>query len=437
MAKNKYYRMKSKSWSPSSWRKFVASQQPDWDKQKMSPVIEELSSLPALVFSGETRNLMKELEGAHFGESLVLQVGNCAETFEDCNGKTIHNFLRILLQMSVLLEQMTKKKVVKIGRIGGQYAKPRSGTTEIIDGKEINTYRGDMINSIKSDSVSRTPDPKRMIESYFRSSATINLIRAFTQGGYLDIVNFDDWKKHPLTGDIDQRLNKIEIEELSSKNIYISHEGLILDYESCFARIDTTITKKYYSTSAHTLWIGERTRSSQGAHANFFSGVENPIGIKLSHNYDISDVSDLLDKLNPNNTIGKIMIIVRMGRENISTNLPQLIERIKKLGKNVIWMCDPMHGNTKSNGFQKFRHFDDILCELEEFIDICESQKVFFGGVHLEITSDDVTECLGGIDDIKEHDLEKNYQSKVDPRLNASQSLEIIIRMSQKLNQYE
>lgn len=429
--------MEKIKWSPNSWKNFESLQQPDWNNKILEDVLLKLKNLPALVFSGETRNLSEDLLDVYEGGSFVLQVGNCAESFDECNGRNIHNFLRIFLQMSCIFELLSGKKVIKIGRIAGQYAKPRSKEKEFINDQELYTYRGDMVNSYKKTLDGRTPDPKRLLEGYFKSVSTLNLLRAFNQGGYLDIENFNDWSKHPQVQDfLQNNIKKIELENLSSRRVYISHEGLLLDYESCFARIDTTVTQKWYSTSAHTLWIGERTRSSTGAHVEFFSGVGNPIGVKISHNFEIEDIRNLLLKLNPSKEKSRIIFIIRMGKDNIGIFLPKLIRGVQNLGYNIIWMCDPMHGNTKSKNGLKFRNFDDIYNEVSSFIDICHYESVIPGGIHLEITSDDVTECIGGLVDINLEDLQKKYESKVDPRLNASQSLEIISKISKKIKSY-
>ena len=426
--------MTTKKWTTNSWKLRRADQQPIWNTESLNKVLDELKNLPALVFSGETRDLSKDLLDVYQGKSFILQVGNCAESFEECSGKNIHNFLRIFLQMSCVLELLSGKSVIKIGRIAGQYAKPRSTQKETIDGEEMYTYRGDMINSDTKIKKDREPDPKRLLEGYFRSASTLNLLRAFTQGGYLDVANIGDWSKHPqIQNFLQKNIPRIELDDLSSKKIYISHEGLLLDYESCFARIDTTVTQKWYSTSAHTLWIGERTRCSTGAHVEFFSGIENPIGIKISHNFDIQDLKNLLAKLNPDKKKSRIMFIIRMGKDNINTYFPDLIKEIEGLDYKIIWMCDPMHGNTKIKDGIKFRNFDDIYSELSSFIKICHSEGINPGGLHLEITSDDVTECVGGMIDVCEEDLKRRYTSKVDPRLNASQSLELIYRVSEKL----
>jgi len=429
--------MENIKWSPNSWKNFECLQQPDWNNKILEDVLLKLKNLPALVFSGETRNLSEDLLDVYEGGSFVLQVGNCAESFDECNGRNIHNFLRIFLQMSCIFELLSGKSVIKIGRIAGQYAKPRSKEKEFINDQELYTYRGDMVNSYEKTLDERTPDPKRLLEGYFKSVSTLNLLRAFNQGGYLDIENFNDWSKHPQVQDfLQNNIKKIELENLSSGRVYISHEGLLLDYESCFARIDTTVTQKWYSTSAHTLWIGERTRSSTGAHVEFFSGVSNPIGVKISHNFEIEDIKNLLLKLNPRKEKSRIIFIIRMGKDNIRIFLPKLIRGVQNLGYNIIWMCDPMHGNTKSKNGLKFRNFDDIYDEVSSFIDICHCESVIPGGIHLEITSDDVTECIGGLVNINLEDLQKKYESKVDPRLNASQSLEIISKISKKIKSY-
>ena len=433
------------SWNNSSWQYFKADQQPEWiDIAALENVKSTLESLPSLVFSGETRRLKEELKEVNRGNAFILQAGDCSESFADCNGPKIHNYLRVLLQMALIISHKTNKKIIKIGRIAGQYAKPRSSNYELVDGQKIHAYRGDMVNNHFPSKECRMPDPKRLLEGYYRSAATLNLIRAFTQGGYTEIKHLNDWKVHSFANEISQMEDFIELEnELSislaeinsctqsilNDEIYISHEGLLLDYEEAFTRIDT-ITGDFYNTAAHSLWIGDRTRNSSGAHAEYFSGIGNPVGIKVGSSCDLDDLVELIKKINSQNEEGKVILILRLGVKNIDKYFPKIITKIKSENLNVIWSCDPMHGNTFTYGSYKVRDIDDILIELKSFFSICKSCNVIPGGVHLEITSGHVTECIGGLSGLSLDDLASNYVSKVDPRLNAAQALETAFEFS-------
>lgn len=431
---------KAGPWSLDSWRKFPIAQQPNWRKtDELNSVLSSLRLLPSLVFSGETRNLKKSLISVEQGEAFIIQAGNCSESFSDCNGPKIHNFLRILLQMSMIMSHCSGKRIVKIGRVAGQYAKPRSTNTDFIDGVEMDAYRGDNVNDFASIESARIPDPSRLLEGYFRSAATLNLIRAFYQGGYTAIANVLDWKAHFFKNEIANHTAYKKIEQQVTTlhdtklfgglqgitdPIYVSHEALLLDYEEAFTRIDTT-TGDYYCTSAHSLWIGNRTRQINGAHVEFFRGIGNPVGIKISSDIVDTDLCQLVEKVNPANEKGKITIISRMGVNQINGFLPKLIRLLKKEGRNVSWMCDPMHGNTFSHNGFKVRSFDDIVAELKSFFAICKSEGVTPAGVHLEITEEYVSECIGGIAGPELVDVPERYMTKVDPRLNASQAIEL------------
>ena len=435
-------------WTRDSWRNFPILQQPDWsDIIALSNTIKKLKELPALVFSGETRRLKSELANVNKGDSFILHVGNCSESFSDCNGPKIHNFLRIILQMAMVLNINSGKKIIKLGRVAGQYAKPRSNNYETINEKRIPVYRGDIVNDFNPTLDARQPEIGRLLEGYFRSAATLNLIRAFTQGGYSDIDNLLDWKEHFYAKEISaldyyKKLEKKLTKSIANKEIpfncnqgdiiYISHEALLLDYEEAFARIDTT-TGDYYSTSAHSLWIGDRTRQPEGAHIEFARGIANPIGVKIGPSYEFEKILNVINKLNPENEGGKIMLIVRMGKNKILDKLPILIRGIKRIHANVIWCCDPMHGNTFKHANYKVRSFDDIISETKLFFEICNIEKVVPGGIHLEITGEYVSECVGGITGLKLDDLKENYETKVDPRLNAAQALETSFILSELL----
>lgn len=435
-----------KQWTLDSWRDCPISQQPTWEKDlHFQNVINELKNLPSLVFSGETRSLIQDLSRDHH---FILQVGNCAEMFDDCNGPKIHNYLKIFLQMSMVIEHETKMSVIKIGRIAGQYAKPRSNDYEEVDGHKIPCYRGDIVNSSIPLLEKRQPNPSNMIEAYFRSAATLNLIRAFMQGGYSDISNWNDWNNHffykeilnyeyyqsfikQLSKSINCGISKIDT--LKVDRLYTSHEALILDYEEAFTRIDTTYGG-FYDTSAHFLWIGDRTRNKKGAHIEFLRGIGNPIGIKIGPTLVVEDIISIIRVINPNNLRGKIVLIIRMGKSNIDNLLRPLLKAIVINNLNVSVISDPMHGNTYLHNGIKVRAFDDIIKELKSFFSICREENVLPAGVHLELTSENVTECVGGLTALKHEDLSHNYISKVDPRLNAAQALELAFIISGLIN---
>ncbi len=442
--------MKDKLWSVGSWREFPISQQPDWpDKNKLRNATDELRTLPALVFSEETRNLKNDLRNVNKEKSFILQAGDCSESFSDCNGPKIHNYLRIMLQMSAILSLSSKKNIVKIGRIAGQYAKPRTSDFEVVNGEKIPCYRGDMVNDYEPTRQARTPDPYRLLEAYFRSAASLNLVRAFTQGGYTQIQNFSDWKHHFFSGVVSESDDFVEFEKklnfyladkglpldraLKNDIIYTSHEALILDYEEAFVRVDT-IKGVYYSTSAHMLWIGDRTRDVGKAHVEFARGIGNPIGVKIGPTCDPDELISIINLLNPENEEGKIVLICRLGKNNIETNLPTIIKAVSKADLNVLWVCDPMHGNTFVYNNYKVRSFNNVVDETKLFFGICYSEGVVPGGIHLEITPDNVTECVGGKCGLSFSDLEKQYNAKVDPRFNAAQALEFAFILSELIH---
>ena len=437
-------------WTKSSWQRFPISQQPEWpDVNRLQEIIAELKKLPSLVFSGETRKLSHELKEVNKSKVFILQVGNCAESFSDCNGPKIHNFLRIMLQMSMVLEYKTNKKIIKIGRIAGQYAKPRSSYFDVINGEKIPTYRGDIVNEFTPTMAARTPKPEKLIEGYFRSASTLNLIRAFIQGGYNDINNLKDWQAHffskeiseleyyrKFANEITNSLKGINTDLLTDKNsdqIYTSHEGLLLDYEEAFTRLDTTFGG-YYDTSAHFIWIGDRTRQIDSAHIEFVRGIGNPIGIKIGPNYELEELIKVIKRVNPDNIEERLVLIIRMGMEQVKTKLKPLIKAIKENELNAIWICDPMHGNTFTHNNFKVRSFNDIVNEIKSFFNICKTENIIPGGIHLEITDENVSECIGGINGLTLSNLGDNYITKVDPRLNAAQALEIAFIVSELLN---
>jgi 3-deoxy-7-phosphoheptulonate synthase len=437
-------------WTPGSWRNFPVKQQPSWpDEKHLKEVVARLRELPSLVFSGETRKLREALTGVSEGNSFILLVGNCAESFSDCHGPKIHNFLRIVLQMALVIKYKTDRQIIKIGRIGGQYAKPRSDDYEYVDGERIPSYRGDMVNDCAPTYEARIPNPDRLLEGYFRSAATLNLIRAFTQGGYNEIKNLRDWKEHFFSKDISKlpyymKLEKDLTSALENKEVifnttserdqlFVSHEGLLLEYEEAFTRIDTTFGG-YYDTSAHLIWIGNRTRRSDGAHVEFARGIGNPIGVKVGPDYNLVDLLTLIKKINPKNEDNKLILISRMGHDIIREKLKPLIQVIKSKKLNVVWVCDPMHGNTFVHNNYKVRSFDHIASEIKSFIEVCNDENVIPGGVHLEITAENVSECIGGINGLTLSSISDNYVTKVDPRLNAAQALEMAFIVSESLN---
>jgi 3-deoxy-7-phosphoheptulonate synthase len=440
---------KQSDWTPSSYRGFPAVHQPEWlDIEKLEKTLQNLRQLPSLVFSGETRMLKNQLTGVNDGKHFLLQIGNCSESFSDCNGPLIHNFLRIMLQMEMVLALNGGKEIIKVGRVAGQYAKPRSQATESLGGREMITYRGDNVNSDLPDENMRRPDPGRLLEGYYRSAATLNLIRAFTQGGYTELPNISDWEHHFFNSEIhnleyyqrfEEKLTKaisggnISPERLQhGRQIFISHEALLLNYEEVFTRLDTTMGG-YYDTSAHLLWIGDRTRQPGGAHVEFMRGIGNPVGIKVGPDFKPDDIVEVVRTINPSNEKGKIILISRMGKDRVEEKLTLLIRSIQSEGLEVIWSCDPMHGNTFAHNGYKIRAFDDIVQELKGFSSVCRAEGVIPGGVHLEVTGENVTECTGGVTGLSLDDIPANYKTKVDPRLNAAQALELAFVISEMI----
>lgn len=446
--------MNKPSWTKSSWRSFPAEQQPGWPADKVyADTLHSLSQLPPLVFAGEARTLKEQLAEAVEGKAFVLQCGDCSEDFSSCTGPAIRELLKVILQMSVVLAYSGEKKVIKIGRIAGQYAKPRSSSTELVDGVEIPSYRGDMVNSPEPTLQARTPDPRKMLEGYFRAAATLNLARAFTRGGYAALERVQEWHRESLdTLPAGQKYQQIvkQIRKtinfmtaigldtnsflLNQVMLYTSHEALLLDYEEALTRMDST-TGDWYDCSAHMLWIGDRTRQIDGAHVEFMRGVLNPIGFKIGPNHDIDDIKKLIQKLNPGNEPGRLTLITRFGADKIDKYLPHLIQEIQKEGFKVVWSCDPMHGNTYQNSYgQKTRKIDEILNEIRSFHQIHIAEGTHAGGVHLELTGENVTECIGGSRQLLDEHLQQNYQSNCDPRLNAEQSVELVFELAEMLH---
>ncbi len=443
----------SPSWSKSSWHGFTALQQPTWpDQARYDQVIESISTLPPLVFAGEIRELKKSLAKAVEGEAFLLQGGDCSEEFSRCTAPNIRETLKVLLQMAVVLTYAGGKPVIKVGRMAGQYAKPRSSDTEMVNGEEIASYRGDMANSVEPFAEARIPDPERMLKGYYLSAATLNLLRAFTRGGFATLRRVQAWnqefvKQSPmgrsyerLARQISQALDFMEtigistdIPQMKQVQFFTSHEALLLGYEDALTRQDST-SGDWYDCSAHMPWIGDRTRQIDGAHVEFLRGVLNPLGIKIGPKHDIDDILALIERLNPVNEPGRITLITRFGARDIEKHLPPLLRAVKNSGLKVVWTCDPMHANTfTAHSGHKTRNFDDILTELRYFFELNWSEGTIPGGVHFELTGDNVTECIGGARHLADEHLGRNYQTTCDPRLNAEQSLELAFQLAEMI----
>ncbi|MEE9328672.1 MAG: 3-deoxy-7-phosphoheptulonate synthase class II [Parvularculaceae bacterium] len=441
------------NWTPESWRNKPAKHIPEDypDPAALASVEAELCSYPPLVFAGEVRTLRERLAQVAQGNGFLLQGGDCAESFKEFHPDNIRDTFRVLLQMAVALTFGAAMPVVKVGRIAGQFGKPRSSTIETIDDVTLPSYRGDNINGMAFTKEARLPDPQRLLKAYGQSAATLNLIRAFAKGGYADLRNVHKWnlefvkgnaqseRYQTLAGKISEAMAFMEAcgvtsefsKPLSEVEFYTSHEGLLLGYEQAMTRIDST-SGKYYDTSAHMVWIGDRTRQPDGAHVEFCKGIENPIGIKCGPTLSSDDLLQLLDILNPDNVAGRIVLIARFGANNVAGGLPPLVRAVEQAGRNVVWSSDPMHGNTiKADNGYKTRAFDSILKEIETFFQVCRSEGAHPGGVHFEMTGQDVTECLGGAQAISESDLSSRYHTHCDPRLNASQALELAFTLAE------
>ena len=445
------------SWTPSSWRAFPIKQQPTYDdKETLKKVEEELSSYPPLIFAGEARRLKKKLALAGRGEAFLLQGGDCAESFADFNAQNIKNLFKLMLQMNMVLMYSTGKPIVKVGRIAGQFAKPRSSDFEEKDGTKLPSYRGDIINSIEFSEKARIPNPKNMLRAYNQSAATLNLLRAFSRGGLADLKKVHQWnlefiKDNPLGKRYEELSDKIDramkfmeacginsdlLPQLHQTTLYTSHEALLLNYEEALTRQDRE-TGEWYDCSAHMLWIGDRTRDLNEAHIEFFRGIQNPIGCKVGPSMQPDELLALIDALNPDNEEGRLNLIVRMGASKISELYPPLLKAVRDAGKNVVWTIDPMHGNVEksSTGF-KTRNFDNILSEVEQFFAIHKEMGTVAAGIHLEMTGNDVTECTGSTScAITDEGLASRYHTQCDPRLNASQALELAFMLSDTIEQ--
>jgi len=446
-------------WNPSSWRDFPIKQQPEYkDKEVLKKVVEELRTFPPLIFAGEARELKEKLAQVAKGEAILLQGGDCAESFANFNAANIRDLFKVLLQMNMVLMYATGKPVVKIGRIAGQYAKPRSSDYEEIGGQKLPSYRGDIVNDIAFTPEAREARPEKMLEAYYKSAATLNLIRAYARGGFADLRAIHKWNLEFLQGNelenkfeeladkITQALRFMEAcgvnpdntPQLKQTTLYTSHEALLLEYEEALTRKDT-FTGDWYDCSAHFLWIGDRTRDLDGAHVEFFRGIKNPIGCKVGPSMKPDELLQLIDKLNPENEPGRLTLIVRMGASKIGELFPPLLRAVKEAGKEVVWSIDPMHGNTyKTDGGLKTRDFENILSEVKQFIQIHKAEGTIPGGMHLEMTGSDVTECTGSISaSITEEGLKSRYHTQCDPRLNANQALELAFMVAETFKELQ
>lgn len=449
-------RTMSENWSPESWRTKPIFQVPTYpDQNRLAEVEESLRNFPPLVFAGEARRLKESLADVAEGKAFLLQGGDCAESFAEFHANNIRDTFRVLLQMAVVLTYGAAMPVVKVGRMAGQFAKPRSADTETIDGVTLPSYRGDNVNGSEFTAEARIPDPERMVRAYNQSAATLNLLRAFAQGGYADLHKVHQWTLGSVAGTLadaryqemcnrlDETLAFMEAcgmtsdttPQLRETDFFTSHEALLLQYEQALTRVDST-SGDWYDCSAHMLWIGERTRQLDAGHVEFLRGVQNPLGFKAGPGMGADDLLRLIDRLNPANEAGRITIITRMGADKVGEVLPGLIRAVQREGRKVVWSCDPMHANTvKAAGGYKTRPFDAILAEVRAFFAVHKAEGSHAGGVHFEMTGQDVTECLGGMIDITEDELGDRYQTACDPRLNATQSLELAFLIAEQLKE--
>ena len=444
------------NWTPNSWRNLPIVQQPEYpDQAALKQVEETLSTMPPLVFAGEIRNLQSHLAEVANGNAFLVQGGDCAESFAEFNANKIRDTFQVLLQMAVVLTFAGSCPVVKIGRMAGQFAKPRSAATETSGGIELPSYRGDIVNGIDFTAESRVADPERLLQAYHQSASTLNLLRAFAQGGFADLHQVHRWnqgfvdksplgeKYQHLATQIDQALAFMEACGLTSEttpqihetSLYTSHEALLLGYEEALTRKDS-ITDQWYDCSAHMLWIGDRTRQPDHAHVEFLKGIQNPIGVKVGPTTSTDDLIRLMDILNPDNIPGRLTLIARMGADNIEDMLPPLVRTVKSEGRNVVWSSDPMHGNTiKASSGYKTRSVNAILKEMKGFFQVHRAEGTYAGGVHFEMTGQNVTECIGGAYQITEEGLADRYDTFCDPRLNGEQALELAFLIADTLKE--
>ncbi|MEM0988728.1 MAG: 3-deoxy-7-phosphoheptulonate synthase class II [Pseudomonadota bacterium] len=442
------------AWTRESWRNKTGLQMPGYpDQAALGAVTEKLASYPPLVFAGETRALTAKLARVAKGEAFLLQGGDCAESFAEFSADNIRDTFRVLLQMAVVLTFGGRKPVVKVGRMAGQFAKPRSADMETVEGVELPSYRGDIINGFDFNEGARIPDPERMAQAYLQSAATLNLLRAFSQGGYADLHRVAAWNLGFAT-DSPQSERYLAMAErvrdavdfmsstgvtsdnshpLRGVDFYTSHEALLLEYEQPLARLDST-SGEWVAGSGHMIWIGDRTRQPDGAHVEFCRGVINPIGVKCGPSLAPDELIQLLDVLNPDDAAGRITLICRTGAGKVADHLPGWIDAVQREGRTVVWSCDPMHGNTfKANSGLKYRPFEKVLGEVREFFEVHADKGTYAGGVHFEMTGQDVTECTGGMHEVTSEDLANRYRTACDPRLNASQALELAFLLAEEL----
>jgi len=446
--------VESATWSPSSWHDRPAGQQPDWpDAGALEQALKQLSTLPPLVFAGEARALTASLGDVAAGRAFVLQAGDCAESFHDFSADSIRDKLRVILQMAVVLTYGSGVPVVKVGRMAGQFAKPRSSPTERVGDLELPSFRGHIVNDDAPTPEARTPDPQRLLAAYHQSASTLNLVRAFVKGGFADLRQVHVWNQQfvassregqryeAIAAEIDRALRFMRAcgidlaaeAALQQVDFWTSHEALLLGYEEALTRRDS-LTGDWYDCSAHFLWIGDRTRQLEGAHVRFLEGIHNPVGVKLGPSATSDEVLALCERLNPERRPGRLTLLSRMGATRIADVLPPLLSAVRDAGHPVVWVCDPMHGNTfSSSGGRKTRHFEDVMSEIIGFFTAHAAEGTWPGGIHVELTGDDVTECLGGAEEISEDQLNLRYTSTCDPRLNARQSLDLAFRVAELL----
>ncbi|HTB08371.1 MAG TPA: 3-deoxy-7-phosphoheptulonate synthase class II [Acidimicrobiales bacterium] len=444
-------------WTPSRWREFSAAQSPTWpDAEHLARVEAELATKPPLVFAGEARRLQDQLAQVADGKAFLLQAGDCAESFHEASADAIRDKLKVILQMAVALTYAAGVPVIKVGRIAGQFAKPRTDEFEERDGERFPAFRGHIVNSEEFTAEARRADPERLLAAYHQSVSTLNLLRAFTTGGYAALSRVHAWnqefvanslegKRYEVIADEIERalafmkacgIDLVDDQALQAVDFYTSHEALILNYEQALTRRDS-LTGDWYDCSAHLLWIGDRTRQLDGAHVNFLRGVSNPLGLKVGPSMGVDELRRLVDVLNPQNVPGRLTLISRMGHSRISELLPPLVEALRDDGRRELWTCDPMHGNTfVASGGQKTRRFDDVINETSQFFLVHQALGTWPGGLHIELTGDDVTECLGGGSRLDETDLDVNYTTICDPRLNATQSLDMAFHVAEYLQRY-
>ena len=444
----------SNAWSPESWRAKPIQQQPEYpDAAHLTRVEQTLAGYPPLVFAGEARELRRQFAEVTQGRAFLLQGGDCAESFAEFSAAKIRDTFKVLLQMAIVMTFAAGCPVVKVGRMACQFAKPRSSGSETIDGVTLPAYRGDIVNGIGFDVASRVPDPERLLQAYHQATASLNLLRAFAQGGFADLHQVHQWnldfiansalaeKYHQLAGRIDETLAFMRAvgmdsaPQLRETSFFTAHEALLLNYEEAFVRRDS-LTGRWYDCSAHMLWIGDRTRQLDGAHVEFMRGIENPIGVKVGPSMAPDELIRLIDTLNPDNDPGRLNLIVRMGADKVEAHFPRLLRKVKEEGRQVLWSSDPMHGNTiKASSGYKTRDFAQILSEVRQFFAVHQAEGTYAGGIHIEMTGQNVTECIGGSRPITEDGLSDRYHTHCDPRMNADQSLELAFMIAETLKQ--